>query len=160
MKKKSHSIFNIGTSSILLIFVILCLVTFAMLAIVNAKMDYQLSEKSARHTSAYYQADNRAKQILSEVDDILYTQYQQTKDINTFFNAVQTDLSIYPEYEMTVEGTDATLSYSVPVDEKQFLMVSLTLLYPEEPNGGFYRIDSWTASAAEDWQGDSRPNLY
>ena len=44
MKKKGKHGINIGTASILLIFSVLCLISFATLTLVNAKADYNLSK--------------------------------------------------------------------------------------------------------------------
>ena len=52
--KKSGLSFSsgIGSSSLLVIFVILCLVSFATLSIVSANADYKLSKKVLDRTSA------------------------------------------------------------------------------------------------------------
>ena len=53
-KKKQFFGMNIGSASMMLIFVILCLVSFAALSIVSANADRRLSRKIAERTSAYY----------------------------------------------------------------------------------------------------------
>ena len=45
---------NIGSASILLVFVILCLVSFAVLSIVSANADSRLSTRVLERTTAYY----------------------------------------------------------------------------------------------------------
>ena len=47
-KKKQFGM-NIGSASILLVFVILCLVSFAVLSIVSANADSRLSTRSTQH---------------------------------------------------------------------------------------------------------------
>ena len=51
---------NIGSASILLVFVILCLVSFAVLSIVSANADSRLSTRVLERTTAYYDACNQA----------------------------------------------------------------------------------------------------
>ena len=51
---------HIGTSSILLIFVVLCFVSFAALSLISSNADYVLSKKVADRTKAYYVACNEA----------------------------------------------------------------------------------------------------
>lgn len=46
MKNKHQLPIGIGISSILLIFVILCLLTFAVLSLVSANADYKLVKKT------------------------------------------------------------------------------------------------------------------
>ena len=53
MKKKTRIGLNIGTSSILLVFVLLCMVTFAVLSFVSANADYKLSRSLGDRTAAY-----------------------------------------------------------------------------------------------------------
>lgn len=67
MNKKSYGI-NIGFSSILVIFVILCLVSFATLSVVSANADYKLSAKLADRTTAYYTACNKAYEQLATIE--------------------------------------------------------------------------------------------
>ena len=58
-KKKQFGM-NIGSASILLVFVILCLVSFAVLSIVSANADSRLSTRVLERTTAYYDACNQA----------------------------------------------------------------------------------------------------
>ena len=67
MNKKSYGI-NIGFSFILVIFVILCLVSFATLSVVSANADYKLSTKLADRTTAYYTACNKAYEQLATIE--------------------------------------------------------------------------------------------
>ena len=59
---------NIGSASILLVFVILCLVSFAVLSIVSANADSKLSARVLERTTAYYAACNQAEQSLAGMD--------------------------------------------------------------------------------------------
>ena len=61
-KKSRISLGNhIGTSSILLIFVVLCFVSFAALSLISANADYILTRKVADRTASYYDACNTAE---------------------------------------------------------------------------------------------------
>ena len=64
MRKQSEKapapFFNIGASSLLVIFLILCLVTFAILTLTSAKSDADFAEKLAHHKMNYYAACNTA----------------------------------------------------------------------------------------------------
>lgn len=67
--KKESSVINIGSSSLLVIFLILCLVTFATLTLSSAVSDYRFSQKLADRKTAYYEASNRAEELLSQIDE-------------------------------------------------------------------------------------------
>ena len=125
-KKKSFSGINIGSASMLLIFIILCLVSFATLSIVSANADKKLSEKIARRTQNYYKACNSAEEALAELDNALQSQYADTADRDTYFKA-----------------TGQEKSYTFPISETQILCVDVEIFYPTEPEDTFYEITGW-----------------
>lgn len=59
---------NIGTSSLILIFIVLCLAVFAVLALENAKREAVFSQKSAEAVQEYYRADMEGVKFLQEID--------------------------------------------------------------------------------------------
>ena len=67
-KKTSYPPINIGTSFMLMVFIILCMVIFAVLSFSNALKDYEYSEQSAARTAAYYDACNEAERILAQLE--------------------------------------------------------------------------------------------
>ena len=67
-KKHASPGMNIGTSSILLVFVILCLVSFATLSLSSALADRNLSDKATEKTLSYYKAQNLAQMKIAETD--------------------------------------------------------------------------------------------
>ena len=54
IKDQKSGFVNIGTASLLVVFLTLCLVSFAMLSLSTAKSDYEFSQKLAQKTTAYY----------------------------------------------------------------------------------------------------------
>ena len=78
-KKENRGFSNFGFSTILLSFVMICVVTFSALALVTANSDYRLSKKVADKTAEYYTAQEKAYEwhlgiiqiaaaLISEVD--------------------------------------------------------------------------------------------
>ncbi len=63
----SGSSMGVGVSSILMIFVALCLTIFAALSFLSANADWKLSQKGAEFTTAYYQADTEAERKYQEI---------------------------------------------------------------------------------------------
>ena len=55
---------NIGSSSLILIFIVLCLVTFSVLSLGNAKREDALSSRSADSVQEYYRADAAGEAFL------------------------------------------------------------------------------------------------
>ena len=69
--KQQSTFINIGSSSLLMVFLVLCLTTFAILSLSSAQSDYSFSKKFAEHKTEYYEASSRAEMILGEIDQIL-----------------------------------------------------------------------------------------
>ena len=61
-EKKSVPFLSIGSSSLLVVFLVLCLVIFAMLTLTGAQSDYRLSRQLADRRTAYYAACNQAEE--------------------------------------------------------------------------------------------------
>lgn len=70
-QRTSYPGIQIGTSYLLVIFVILCLVTFATLSLSSAKRDQMYSRQLADRQSAYCEANARAAEIMVQIDDAL-----------------------------------------------------------------------------------------
>lgn len=62
---------NIGSSSLILIFIVLCLATFGLLSLGNAKSDELLSVRNAVAVKDYYQADGLGQEFVRRVDQAL-----------------------------------------------------------------------------------------
>lgn len=104
MKDKQQSYFvNIGSSSLLVIFLILCLVTFAILSLSSAKSDYTFSERLAEHKKAYYEASARAEDIVAEIDSILY---ETAHEVGSTASSAHEDgeLDLYDNYIFSVSS--------------------------------------------------------
>ena len=124
-KKKSMGV-NIGSSSILLIFVILCLVSFATLSIVSANADYRLGQKILTRTTAYYDACNQAEKSIAAIDRTLWTVYETAANEEEYFATVGHDKS-----------------FLIPISDLQNLSIRIEILYPEKEGDTCYRIESW-----------------
>ncbi len=123
---------NIGTSSIMMLFAVLCLTVFAVLSLVSARSQSALAKKSADAVSAYYAADTRAADIFDGL---------RAGDV--------------PEDVTVSEYPDGTYyRYEVPVDENQVLAVVVCQA------GETFEILSWKVSAAAEWNADEQINVW
>ena len=57
---------NIGLTSLILIFIILCLATFSLLSLSSARGDQSLAARSARAVTEYYRADAEGEKWLKQ----------------------------------------------------------------------------------------------
>ncbi len=66
-KEKKFRLPAAGGSSLLVIFSVLCLVTFALLGMSTVQADYRLAEASQNAVTGYYQADYQAEEIFARL---------------------------------------------------------------------------------------------
>ena len=167
MKQKRDSFINIGFSSIIMVFIMLCLVTFATLSVLTAHSDYQLSQKSASKTHAYYKADATARDILAAIDTELFQLYQNTASVTDYYEQISVEnlLKELPQstQAFTIEQTDSSpiLAYQIPITEVQTLHVALRVQYPQTGSECFTTILRWqTITHNEPDESDEFLNLY
>ena len=153
-KKTSRPLLTTGTSTLLLIFVSLCLLTFAVLSLLSARADRNLSRKTAERTSAYYEAYNQAEDRLGETDQMLEKLWQEAAGEKAYFQAVREAFE-----DMDFDEENHTLSFSVPLTDTQVLAITLKLQTPE-PGSTFYTITSWKTVNTAGWTADTRQNVY
>lgn len=198
MRKQSEKapapFFNIGASSLLVIFLILCLVTFAILTLTSAKSDADFAEKLAHHKMNYYAACNTAESTMDEIDAILADAWQlsdtdtsknsinndssqpdstsndssqpdlTSSDTATVFTEIETQLTALDSREqlqlsMDFTQSEPTISYTVAIDDKQNLCVTLTLTAAPAKGEAYYRISQWQVQSSGEWKGDQTLNL-
>ena len=168
MKKVNKSSFiNIGFSSIVMVFIMICLVTFATLSVLTAHSDYRISQKMADKTTAYYKADAIARDMLELLDNQLFNIYLEGSASNDFYDAVAvTDFSAHAPsniHNLTLTDTedDIIISYEVPITEVQTLYVSLQVNYPFAESECFTTITRWqTVTENAPDESDEYFNLY
>lgn len=159
MKKKSTSLSNMGTVSLMMIFIVLCLVTFATLSLTGSVRTYYYCQRLSQRDQEYYEASNSATNILADIDQILYDAYLQDPDSYPE-NALQ-ELSKLDGITLHTDTEEPTISYQVTVSDTQVLNVILTI---NDKNGGydnFYRINTWQKVSSTEWTGDDNGmNLF
>lgn len=127
MKRKQVPGVNIGSSTMLLIFVIISLVSFSVLSLSSAITDKKFTENIRQKNIAYYNACNLAEEQLGELDVRLARAYATSDSMNAYFDTV-------------TKGTTIT----VPISDYQNLQVEVEFLYPQEEGDSYYRITSYS----------------
>lgn len=105
-KERKGGLPPVGGSSLLVIFAVLCLTVFALLALSTVEAGGRLSEKAISSVEEYYAADTRAEEIVAEL--------RSGKSVDG----------------VTVQ--DGVYSYTVPIREGQSLTVRLRLAGNQE----------------------------
>ena len=152
MDKKHSGGINIGTSSILVTFVLLALVTFAALSYMSARSDYVLSKEAADRTASYYDANRMAEIYLANIEALLSKHLASSSDRQEYFDGVD-DVFADNEKIEVADGKNGgkTLSYSVAVTNGQNLNVSLSVHYPDTTDDSLFKIDKWTTDVNREW---------
>lgn len=106
MKNKTSTLkIGIGTPTILMIFVVLCMVILCVLSFMEANTNTNMSEKEANYTQNYYKAKTQA--------ELIYHALISEEEISTINN----------QYQVEIQETDTELEYYVTIDEKKQLHV-------------------------------------
>ena len=112
MKKEKRSFgLSIGSSSILMVFVVLCLTTFATLSLVSANADYKLSRKTADAAATYYALDTAGERMLSDLADLLErTRPAQTQEETACRLALENALRDFDSPDLSEDCAALTVS--------------------------------------------------
>lgn len=158
--KDTSSFVNIGSSSLLIVFLVLCLATFATLSLSSAKSDYSLSEKLAAHKSQYYEASSQAEVILNEIDAILEETARTAGSsyIDAAAKALDGKQIEGSSLSCTLQGESLIISYTVPAEEEQTLDVEL-LVSDYTDSEFYYHIQKWQINSNDTWEGDNTLQL-
>ena len=89
MKRKSRVTFGPGAASLILIVVILSMSVLGMLALMNARNDNKLSDRSIDVVEAGYALNDRAERTLATLDGVLYTCTAVAGDDEAYMAAIR-----------------------------------------------------------------------
>lgn len=161
-KRKTNDIgfSNFGFSTILLAFVMICIVTISAVSLLTANSDYKLSKKVAEKNKDYYIAEETAYSQLKAIDTELSLAYQEAENESEYYSYAETRLSPlgYGQFEKTDSGY--IYSYSVPISDTQALEVILTVHYPTSDLDTFYKIACWKSAYETTIYEDETLNLF
>lgn len=161
MAKKKGTGVNIGSISILVIFVILCLTTFATLSLVSANSDSKLSSNTAGSVTSFYKADSAAEELLAEISEKCLAPALKDTTRELFLDrCVELKTGINKAVSYTRENDRLFFHYSVPIDDKSELQVSLEVIYPDRKGGAPYKLTKWTTVSTAEWIGDESLNVW
>lgn len=123
---------NIGSSSLLLIFIVLCLVTFGLMSLSNARSDWDLARKNAGAVLTYYDADSQGEEFLRLADRTVKEVWSAEADSDRRAKQLKERLKDFYQEESGTIRTD------IPMDFGQVLHIELQ--FDDEAD---YRILNW-----------------
>ena len=146
-KKELRGFSNFGFSTILLSFVMICVVTFSALSLITAYSDYKLSKKVADKNQSYYEAEMKAYEKLMEIDQILVECYKSSTDEADYYSKAQVALANH------------NLAFMEPISEDHYLSVEIAILYPTDNPDCFYKILQWKSVYEKEFPEEEHLNL-
>lgn len=152
---------NFGFSTILIAFVMICIVTFSALALMTANSDYKLSQKVANRTSRYYLAEKEATYRLQQIDHILAEAYSKSSNRTTYYALARKHLKA-AKLAIQLEDTSAStlaISYQIQIGNNQTLDVELTVTYPLDNGNQYYKLTRWQTTTTLPEDTESTLNL-
>lgn len=151
MRKKQTGGINVGTSSILVTFVLLCLVTFAALSFLSANSDYRLSKQAAERTTRFYAADALAEEKLADIESRLKEVLASVSSEDDYYDSIPSAFEGDDFLQVNTEDT-TTISYEIPVSDSQNLQVLLSVRYPAGDDAALFDILKWQTKSADIWE--------
>ena len=109
--KKFASGVNVGSSSILVTFVLLCLITFAALSFVSANSDYLLSKQVADRTTRYYEAAQVADVYVSNIKSQVKKCIETCESEDDFYTKLNNEF--LNNQTVNYEKNDDIISFSI-----------------------------------------------
>lgn len=111
MKNKTTSLkIGVGTVTILMIFVVLCMVILSVLSLKEAQMNEALVNKEKGYTQAYYEAKTKADLIYDEISDTSVSLATRIENIER-------------QYEVRVAQDAQSIRYVVAINKQKQLQV-------------------------------------
>ena len=127
MNRKSGMNISFGSSTMLLIFVAISLVSFSVLSLSSAVTNHKFTENIKTKNLAYYNACNKAEEEMDTIDAMLAKAYVSCESEDAYYKEV---------------GKESTIV--IPVSEYQELQVVLTHSYPSEAGDTYYTISKYS----------------
>lgn len=145
---KNSSGMGVGANSILVIFVLLALLTFATLSLTTANADYSLARTAANAVEDFYTAEGVATKRLAEIDEVLAAcangagEGAYTANASTALNGSEL---------CTLEARDGRLyaAYTIEVSENKVLNVEIRITLN---GGGRYEVVRWQTVSSGAWE--------
>ena len=129
--KSSRNKVSIGASSLILIFIVLCMATFGLLSLSSAQGDLKL--------------DNKGQQWLKGVDEVLKEEMGRGQD------STQCSLEIKDRLGDLYDRETGLISTDIPMDRGQSLRIELVLMCGEKR----YEVKSWYVYNSEEYEIDT-----
>mgnify|MGYP000066708899 CR=1 FL=1 len=101
---------NIGTASIVLILIILCLSVFSLLSLSDARSSLSFAERRAQSVQAFYSADAQVQRWLSDIQGLSIQEAAARRE------------SLPEDASVEASGEEGILTLTIPMSQGQSLL--------------------------------------
>ena len=154
--RQKRGIFHPGTSLLVVVFVVLCLVTLGLLSYKNGDTDRKQSQNSFHRVSVYYEADTEAKVLLASLDSYLSELFWAESKEDYLSDCGK----IAEKFPFLTEAGDNSYFFDVKAGESQLLRVTFFVAYPEKGEDTFCHILQWSLIPSREWIPEETLHLY
>lgn len=156
MKNKQEYRVGIGATSMLMIFIVLCLTTLAILALSSARTDYSMTERNVEISLSYYGAVNEAQEVIARVDAALLALRADSVDEEAYWKAVEAlsldDVQLH-------HPNEEHLAFSVDAGNDSTVDVVLRVMPLSQANER-YQIVKHTLRYIDNWEPENDLKLF
>ena len=101
---------NIGSASLILIFIVLCLGTFGLLSLTSANNDLELAKRNAAAVSGYYRADGEGEafRMKAYLKEALGEAYRSEEDLAETEIAMESGQALSIKLKILWDGPERT----------------------------------------------------
>lgn len=150
-REKGYPGFQVGTSFLLVLFVIICLVLLGVLSLSGALRDKGYSDRIAEKNTLYYEAVSRAQHKLGEIDKMLAGIDRTSGEYETYLEDVNLAASALEDITCMRNGGQIIFSYREPITDSQSLFVEVEVLDPDKGEGNI-KIVKWQEASETVWE--------
>lgn len=155
-KKEEGKMAHVGLLSLLLIFIVLCLAVFGVLALSSAAADGRLAQKNVDKVQAYYTADGKGEEWIKEVNEKIVLAAAAAENEEDYEAQLK---EIWKEH---YDGETGIISCLIPVGKQQGLSIGLERapLKTVASDKKNYRIESWVIVNTQDYVTDDSIRVW
>lgn len=165
-KRTEPYILSIGITSVILIFFVLSMVTFALLSLSSANSDYVLSVKAADRTTAYNQASNEAQRQIAAIDkatQALSGKTDSRKSYKSELKKVIQSVKLETTKNLNVQtgkgSNPAVVTWQNKLSDSQSLEVKMKIGYPLQDKTAC-TVTAYHVVTVKKWVPDNRVRVY
>ncbi len=162
MKQQQEYRIGPGMTSLLMIFVVLCMVALAILTLASVQVDNSLNARSYQANEAFYQASVDVQKTLFDVDQkLLAARTAANGDVATYAAQIaKLGAKVAPAAQDAAADPNAPMQLAivVPVDKDRQIQAEISI--PQSLTGPRYQLVAHRAINVSSWDAEQNIGLY